>query len=465
MSKTLRLTERAVQNLKSSGKDEIYWDSVVSGFGVRAKPTGAKSYIVYFRIGEGRSGKQKKITLGSCSKLKLETARRAARDLVSKVALGIDPTTKKEVPKEPPEKNQITVAELCETWLDDEGKRSRMRGARFGELRDPKNIDLDRGRIKRHINPLIGNKLVVKLTPKDVRKMRDDIADGKTACTVKTKKHGLARVKGGDGTAARTVRILSTILSYAVREEIIDKNPASGAASSPQHFRERFLSQDEIDRLYLSLRDEEHEFGHKHGITIIRLLLLTGCRKSEIEKLKWSELDLQRGFFYFRKSKTGAKVIPMAMEVRNILAHYLRVSDSDYVFPASRTRLSNKEVDQPYVGTPGIWIKVRKRADLHGVRLHDLRHTFASVAADRGLNLPMIGALLGHSQPSTTARYAHLANESLQKASAMVSNALSEKPLEASGGPNPSNKKAADKSNDHKIIAFNGLIRSGNSLG
>lgn len=451
MPKTLRLTERIVQSLEASKKDKTYWDSAVPGFGVRVKPTGSKSYIVYFRIGAGRRGKQKKVTIGACSKLKLEAARVAAKDMISKVALGIDLTPQKEEKKDDLIVNDITVSELCAEWLDDEGKRSRMRGARFGELRDPKNVALDKGRIERHINPLIGNKLVTELTAKNVRKMRDDIAEGKTACVVKTKKHGLARVKGGDGTASRTVRILSTILSYAVREEIIDKNPASGAASSPQNFRERFLSQTEIDRLYASLRREEEEFGHKHGISIIRLLLLTGCRKSEIEGLKWSELDLQRGFFYFRKSKTGAKVIPMAAEARDILANYIRTSGSDYVFPASQTRLSNKGLDKPYVGTPRIWTKVRKRADLHGVRLHDLRHTFASVAADRGLNLPMIGALLGHSQPSTTARYAHLANESLQKASALVSSALSE--------------NAAEKNNEQKVVEFNGLMRSGNSVG
>ena len=426
MPKTIRLTERVVQDLKTDRKEKTFWDSVVPGFGVRVKPTGVKSYIVYFRIGEGRGGKQKKVTLGACAKLKLDAARRVAKDIISKVALGIDLVPVAAVEKNEPDENTLTVSQLCAEWLEDEGKRSRMRGARFGELRDPKNVALDKGRIARHIDPLVGKKPVIQLTAKNVRKMRDDIAAGKTAAIIKTKKHGLARVTGGDGTASRTVRILSTILSYAVREEIIDKNPAAGAASAPQKFRERFLSQTEINSLYAALREEEEEFGHKHGITIIRLLLLTGCRKSEIEGLKWAELDLQRGFFYFRKSKTDAKVIPMAPVARKILANYIRTSNSEYVFPASKTRLSNRKVDQAYVGTSGIWIRVRKRADLSGVRLHDLRHTFASVAAERGLNLPMIGALLGHSQPSTTARYAHLANASLQQASAMVSSALSE---------------------------------------
>ena len=425
MRKTIRLTERVVKDFVADGKDHTYWDSIVSGFGVRVRPSGSKSFIVYFRIGEGRSGTQKKVTLGACSKMQVEAARKAALSLISKVNLGEDPTAK---PKgvEDEEVNGITIAELCAEWLEDDGKRSRMRGKRYGELRDPKNVALDRGRILRHIDPLIGKIRVIDLTPKNIRKMRDNIASGKTAVRVKTKKHGLAIVKGGEGTAARTVRILSTILSYAIREEIIDKNPATMLAKTPINYRERYLSQDELNRLHVALNEEESEHGHKHGITVIRLLLMTGCRKSEIEKLQWSEIDLERGFFYFRKSKTGAKVIPMAKPARDILREYPREPGSEYVFAANKDRISTKGGDRPYVGTPGIWLKIRKRAGITDVRLHDLRHTFASMAAAKGLSLPMIGALLGHSQPSTTARYAHLANQSLQDASELVSAALEE---------------------------------------
>ena len=152
---------------------------------------------------------------------------------------------------------------------------------------------------------------------------------------------------------------------------------------------------------------------------------MTGCRKSEIEKLQWSEIDLERGFFYFRK----VRQVPKSYHVKTRPRHSKRLPrepDSEYVFAAKKDRISTKGGDRPYVGTPGIWLKIRKRADITDVRLHDLRHTFASMAAAKGLSLPMIGALLGHSQPSTTARYAHLANQSLQDASELVSAALEE---------------------------------------
>jgi len=425
MRKTIRLSERMLASLTTTKSEEMFWDSVVSGFGVRVRNSGRKTFIAYFRFETNGRVVQKKVSLGTYPEMQVEAARKAALNLIAKASLGEDPTAKpKEVEAE--EVNGITIAELCAEWLEDDGKRSRMRGKRYGELRDPKNVALDRVRILRHIDPLIGKIRVIDLTPKNIRKMRDDIASGKTAVRVKTKKHGLAIVKGGEGTAARTVRILSTILSYAIREEIIDKNPASMLAKTPINYRERYLSQDELNRLHQALNEEETEYGHKHGITVIRLLLMTGCRKSEIEKLKWSEIDLERGFFYFRKSKTGAKVIPMAKAARDILKEYPREPGSEYVFAARKDRLSTKGEDKPYVGTPGIWLKIRKRAGITDVRLHDLRHTFASMAAAKGLSLPMIGALLGHSQPSTTARYAHLANQSLQDASELVSAALEE---------------------------------------
>ena len=425
MRKTIRLSERMLASLTTTKSEEMFWDSVVSGFGVRARNSGRKTFIAYFRFETNGRTVQKKVSLGTYPEMQVEAARKAALNLIAKASLGEDLTAKpKEVEAE--EVNGITIAELCAEWLEDDGKRSRMRGKRYGELRDPKNVALDRGRILRHIDPLIGKIRVIDLTPKNIRKMRDDIASGKTAVRVKTKKHGLAIVKGGEGTAARTVRILSTILSYAIREEIIDKNPATMLAKTPINYRERYLSQDELNRLHVALNEEETEHGHKHGVTVIRLLLMTGCRKSEIEKLQWSEIDLERGFFYFRKSKTGAKVIPMAKPARDILREYPREPGSEYVFAAKKDRISTKGGDRPYVGTPGIWLKIRKRAGITDVRLHDLRHTFASMAAAKGLSLPMIGALLGHSQPSTTARYAHLANQSLQDASELVSAALEE---------------------------------------
>ncbi len=141
------------------------------------------------------------------------------------------------------------------------------------------------------------------------------------------------------------------------------------------------------------------------------------CRKGEIEGLEWAEVDFERGFIAFSKSKTGAKIIPVSKAALDIIDNVPRLYSSKFVFASSRT-------DGHYVGTPKVWSKVRKEAKIEDVRLHDLRHNFASIAASNGLSLPIIGALLGHTQPSTTARYAHLTESSLQQAAEMISSNL-----------------------------------------
>jgi integrase len=145
--------------------------------------------------------------------------------------------------------------------------------------------------------------------------------------------------------------------------------------------------------------------------------------------LKWSEVDLDRGFIRFEDSKTGAKIIPISGAARSLISELPRLKRSPHVFPSTRN-------DGYFIGTPKIWREVRDKARLKGVRMHDLRHTFASIAAESGLSLPMIGALLGHSQASTTARYAHLADNPLRQASDLVNDRIQgsfEKPAKSEG--------------------------------
>lgn len=289
-----------------------------------------------------------------------------------------------------------------------------MRGPRYGTLRDPKNIKFNDGQIERHIKPTIGHVKLSDLTKKDVEKMRDDISDGKTAVDVKTKKHGRARVTGGEGTAGKTVRTIGSILSYAVREELIPVNPASGVSVAPNRKVERYLTRDEQARLEKVLTDMEQQTKFEKGCAIIRVLMLTGCRRNEIESLKWSEIDFERGLVFFGKSKTGEKIIPFARAALDIIAAQPRLQSSEYVFPSTK-------INDWYKGLPKIWYEVRRRAELQDCRLHDLRHNFASVAVSQGASLPMIGALLGHTQASTTARYAHLTNDALTELANKVS--------------------------------------------
>ena len=152
-------------------------------------------------------------------------------------------------------------------------------------------------------------------------------------------------------------------------------------------------------------------------MAIIRLLALTGARRNEIESLKWSEVELVRNILRLEDSKTGAKVIPLAPAAKSILAEAPHIEGSPYVFPAASG-------EGHYQGIGKVWRAVRKAAKLEDVRLHDLRHTFASYGAAGGLSLPIIGKLLGHSQAATTQRYAHLADDPVQQAANQIGDTI-----------------------------------------
>jgi len=398
------------------------WDEAPKGFGVRFR-NNRKVFIVQKRVGSGRLAKQRKMTLGSYPEINLVQARKAAYKFIASLQFGTDLVEEKAARqrKEKQERDaQLTVSSLCARWLETDALRSRMRGPRFGTLRDPKNVKQNAGQINRHINPLIGSVKINELTRKQVEKMRDDIASGKTAVDVKTGLRGRARVTGGAGTARKAVRTLSSIFNFAIREELITANPAAGIRLTSGKSIERYLSVKEQVRLETVLTNMETESKYEKGCAMIRLLMLTGCRKNEVESLKWSDIDFERGFVRFGKSKTGAKVIPFSEAALRIIQEQPILNSTPYIFPSMK-------INDYYKGIPKVWIEVRKRAKIEDCRLHDLRHNFASVAASNGASLPMIGALLGHTQAQTTARYAHLTNHSLRTLAEQVSVTIDER--------------------------------------
>jgi integrase len=211
---------------------------------------------------------------------------------------------------------------------------------------------------------------------------------------------------GGTGTAARTIATLSSVFSYAMDEEWIDKNPCRGVKVRPDQKCERFLSEAEAGRLGEVLKEWDTDGAAKTAVPIIRLLSLTGARRSEITNLKW--LDFDQGFLRLGDSKTGHSIRPLSSMALNVLKALPR-EHPKWVFPSATG-------DTPFQGIGKLWRKIRKDADLEDVRLHDLRHSFASFGAANGLSLPMIGALLGHRNYSTTQRYAHLTNHAAREA-------------------------------------------------
>jgi integrase len=229
--------------------------------------------------------------------------------------------------------------------------------------------------------------------------------------------------KGGIGVAARCIDLASVIFAFAVSRRLCVDNPARGIKRPKSRKHERFLANAEIARLAASL-EREAELGGPYGAAAIKLLMFTGCRRSEILSLLRRDVDLERRCLRLPDSKTGAKIIYLNAPAIAVLEALPATDDNPHVIAGTRPGC-------PLIGIDKIWFRTRKRAGLSDVRLHDLRHSFASIGAIGGLSLPVIGALLGHKHSTTTARYAHLSAEPLRAANeavgARIAAAMSEK--------------------------------------
>jgi integrase len=230
---------------------------------------------------------------------------------------------------------------------------------------------------------------------------------------------------GGKGAAAQCVALASSIYAFAIGRGLCADNPARGVKKAPVRKVERFLFEAEIARLAEALNAEAEQSGNPYPPAAIKLLLLTGCRKSEIVNLRWEHVDFERECLRLPDSKTGAKVVYLSARARALLQELSRNADASRVIPAMRAEAAEPSIDK-------VWGRVRKAARNADVRLHDLRHSFASVGAAGGLSLPIIGALLGHKHAATTARYAHLSADPLRAANdavgARISAAMNRKP-------------------------------------
>lgn len=396
MTETLRgqrITKRVCDAVWTSGARIAIWDPDLKGFGLRVTAAGVKTFVVRYRVGGGRAGVERLHTIGRYGPLTAERSRELARLALADVAAGGDPQGGRAKARA-----EMTVASLCDLYL-----------AEGCGTKRAITIYTDKGRIERHIKPLLGRKRVSDLSRADLERFLADVAAGKTATVEKTKKQGKAVVTGGQGAATRALGLLGAIMAFAVARKLRADNPAQGVKRFADKKCERFLSPAELGRLGTVLEAMEAEGVHPYGPAIVRLLAFTGARRSEIATLKWREVDLERGALRLETSKTGQKALNLSPGAAAILAGLTPVSGTPFVFPASRGAGN-------YQGVAKVWIKARDRAGLADVRLHDLRHTFASFGAGGGFGLPVIGALLGHRHAATTARYAHLADDPLRKA-------------------------------------------------
>jgi integrase len=409
---SIRIAKRTVEEIVPQNRDAYLWDTDLSGFGVKISPKGARIYLVQYRAG-GRKAPTRRVTIGRHgSPWTADQARQEAKRILGLVATDHDPAEDKAKVRK-----DLNVGELCDLYLN-EGCHTKKAST----------IATDKGRIERHIKPLLGKKRLGAITKADIQRFMNDVAAGKTAANIKTGPRGRAIVEGGKGTATRTLGLLGGIFSFAVDRGMRQDNPVRGIKRFADKKNERFLSPEELARLGKVLQKALEDGENATAIAAIRLLILTGCRKSEILGLKREWIDWERGYLRLPDSKTGAKIVPMGAPALELLASLPVIEGNPYVLPSLPR-------EGHYVGLPKVWEKIREKAELGDVRLHDLRHSFASTAAASGDSLIVIGALLGHKDTATTSRYAHLTNDALRMAATRTANhiaaAMGDKPDKA----------------------------------
>jgi len=372
-----KLTMRTVEILRNRAtvKEHVVWDSDLPRFGLRLRVEGKATYIVKFRNGHGA---QRKLTLGDARVLTPEEARTLARRSLASVAYGNDPVEERTTRLHAP-----SMADLCDRYLADHAKRHKK----------PSSVRDDQAFIRRFVRPMLGHLKVDQVSRAEVARLHAAMTD--------TPVH-----------ANRLLTLLSKMFNLAIlwgwRTD--ERNPARFVQRYREHKRERYLTPDELQRLGQALALRENRKGRTESIVpLIRLLVLTGARLGEIMLAKWDWVDWNAGLLRLPDSKTGAKTIVLSGPALTVLRAIPRREGQPYV-------VAGKKPGRPLVNPSKPWNRIRKRAGLDGVKLHDLRHTFASAAVGTGLSLPIVGKLLGHSQASTTQRYAHLHDDPLRRA-------------------------------------------------
>ena len=353
---------------------KIYWDDTdnkVGGFGVRIWAAGTRSYILDYRV--RGSGTQRRYTIGAAGDWAVGAARIEARRLRRIVDEGGDPMGHLQDERAAP-----TMNDLCDRFEAEHLPKKRSRTA-----------DDYKAVLKRHVRPHFGKTKVADVQFEDVDALHRSITKS-----------------GATYVANRTVAVLSKMFSLAIRWKMRDDNPAKGIERNPEAKRKRYLTGDELQRLVRALAT----FSDQQTANIIRILLLTGCRRGEALGMRWADVELTNGIWSKPGSETKQKtdhVVPLSAPVRQLLSEIqtqqlsTRRALPEFVFATGSDKKHRVELKNG-------WTAICKAANIKGLRMHDLRHSYASQLASGGASLPLIGALLGHSNPTTTARYAHL---------------------------------------------------------
>jgi len=399
----IKLTRRSVAAIEPSSVRMFYWDTDLAGFGLRVEPTGRKSWVVDYRPGAGgRNVVKRRLTLGTVQELSPEDARKRAADILAAVRLGSDPVLERKKERAIP-----TFREFAATFLKDEAGRLK-----------PNTLRNYTSYIRKHLNPALGSIQLDKIAPADVAKLHRKV--GKTRPT----------------TANRLLETIGSIYRHAALAGYVPKgtNPAAGIAAFREEDRERYLSTDELARLGETLtlaetdglpwkesrskhtpKTNQRTIIDRHAVAAIRLLVLTGLRMREVLNLRWKDIDFERGIALLADTKTGRRYAVLNAPALALLKDLARLGE--YVIPGAERDKPRADLNRP-------WRAIRAHAGLHDVRIHDLRHSHASIAASGGVSLTIIGKLLGHTQPQTTQRYAHVVPDAVRAAADAVGNRI-----------------------------------------
>jgi integrase len=402
-----RITKRAVDGLRPRGREYAVWDAQMPGFGVRVRPSGSMSYITVYRAGVGRGAPVRRFTIAAVGKLTPEQARKRAQAILGAAAQGRDPAGEKIQKRGIP-----TISVLVDRFLTEHVEPKRKPGTAV----------FYRDILERVVRPEIGSLKADAVTRAQIVKLH-------------------SKLRPTPFQANRMLAVVGSMYSFAGRIGVLPQgtNPTREIEKFEERRRERFLTGAELERLGLAIREaetkgvpwmvDEAKSKARHlpkarrfskinpfATAAIRLLLFTGCRLREILHLKWEYVDLERGLLFLPESKTGRKTVILNAPAVAVLSGLKRLGP--YVIPGDGPEKPRADLKRP-------WLAVSKRAGLDGVRLHDLRHTYASFGAGGGLSLPIIGKLLGHTQASTRQRYAHLDNDPLRRASEQIGGTIS----------------------------------------
>jgi integrase len=380
-----KLTKSTVEQQQPGTKDIRIWDSQVGGFHCKITPTGKRVYHLYYRTTEG---KERRPRIGVHGDITCDRARAIALQWKADVAQGGDPSlTKKDARLAP------TVSMLCDRYLSEHAE----------DHKKPSSLRDDRQYIKRFVRPILGSKKVRAITTDDINRL-----------------HRQLRETPYQANHVRSLLSKMFNLSEAWGLRPQGTNPTKYVKKYTEEKRERYLDGDQIERLGETLAEAQREGTETpQVIAAFKLLLLTGCRKGEVLNLRWEEIDWERGVLKLSDTKTGRQERSVGEPVLELLNSLHWKSESGWVIPGP-------DSSKPWVNLAKPWGRIRVAAALGDFRIHDLRHTHASAAVGLGISLPIVGALLGHTQPATTQRYAHLANGPAREAADRVSGNLAD---------------------------------------